>query len=162
MLMTSRTSRRRPIRSRTMPSAEERFDQASDNTRAFLKGTVQECSSSEHVDRTELCRLYKDWCVFNRINPVSARRLYKSVWEIFRVKTQQQSASGPPVALRRCRSAPKGGRCGRCGRCAAGLKSPSCRRPQSWTASRSALSAALAAGAAGFSRTFRSGSSRLT
>ena len=25
-----------------MPRAEERFDQASDNTRAFLKGTVQE------------------------------------------------------------------------------------------------------------------------
>ena len=73
-----------------MPSAEERFDQASDNTRAFLKGTVQECSSSEHVDRTELCRLYKDWCVFNRINPFSARRLYKSVWEIFRVKTQKR------------------------------------------------------------------------
>ena len=92
-----------------MPTAEERFDQASDNTRAFLKGTVQECSSSEHVDRTELCRLYKDWCVFNRINPVSARRLYKSVWEIFRVKTQQQSASGPPVALPKMPKRPKGG-----------------------------------------------------
>ena len=66
----------------------------------------------------------------------------------------QQSASGPPTGLRRCRSAPKWGRCGRCGRCAAGLKSPNCRRPQSWTASCLALSAALAAGAAGFSKTF--------
>ena len=72
-----------------MPSAEERFDQASDNTRAFLEETVQECSSAEHVDRIELCRLYKDWCVFNHINPVSARRLYKSVWEIFRVDTHK-------------------------------------------------------------------------
>ena len=45
-----------------------------------------------------------------------------------------------------------GGICGRCGRCAAGLKSPTCRGPQSWTDSLSALSAALAAGAAGFSR----------
>ena len=83
-----------------MPSAEERFDQASDNTRAFLKGTVQECSSSEHVDRTELCRLYKDWCVFNRNNPVSARRLYKSVWEIFRVKTQKRHRSRVLQGLR--------------------------------------------------------------
>ena len=39
---------------------------------------------------TELYAAYKDWCVFNRINPVSARRLYKSVWEIFRVDTHKR------------------------------------------------------------------------
>ena len=29
---------------------------------------------------------YKDWCVFNRINPESARRFYGSIWDIFRIK----------------------------------------------------------------------------
>ena len=43
----------------------------------------------DEIDRTVLYGAYKDWCVFNRINPVSARRLYKSVWEIFRVDTHK-------------------------------------------------------------------------
>ncbi len=33
---------------------------------------------------------YKDWCALSRLNPVSARRLYKSVWEIFRVDTHKR------------------------------------------------------------------------
>ena len=41
----------------------------------------------DEIDRTVLYGAYKDWCVFNRINPVSAHRLYSSVWETFRVST---------------------------------------------------------------------------
>ena len=44
--------------------------------------------------RTELYNAYKDWCAFNRINPVSARRLYGSVWEIFRVEMQRSNGRG--------------------------------------------------------------------
>ena len=36
---------------------------------------------------TELYNAYKDWCIFNRLSPDSARRLCSSVWEILRVKT---------------------------------------------------------------------------
>ena len=38
---------------------------------------------------TELYNAYKDWCIFNRLSPDSARRLYSSVWEILRVKTHK-------------------------------------------------------------------------
>ena len=71
-----------------MARAKEEFDQESDSTRAFLEERVQECSPYEEIDRTELYNAYKDWCAFNRLNPVSAHRLYNSVWEIFRVETR--------------------------------------------------------------------------
>ena len=73
--------------SEKMVRAKDGFDQESDSTRAFLEECVEECSPYDEIDRTVLYAAYKDWCVFNRINPVSARRLYKSVWEIFRVDT---------------------------------------------------------------------------
>ena len=40
----------------------------------------------DEIDRTEMYAAYKDWCVFNRINPESARRFYGSIWDIFRIK----------------------------------------------------------------------------
>ena len=70
-----------------MVRAKDGFDQESDSTRLFLKERVEESSPYDEIDRTVLYGAYKDWCVFNRINPVSARRLYKSVWEIFRIDT---------------------------------------------------------------------------
>ena len=73
--------------SEKMAQAKKGFDQESDSTRLFLEECVEECSPYDEIDRTVLYGAYKDWCVFNRINPVSARRLYKSVWEIFRVDT---------------------------------------------------------------------------
>ena len=76
-----------------MARAKEEFDQASDSTRLFLKERVEECSPYDEIDRTVLYGAYKDWCVFNRINPVSPQRLYKSVWEIFRVTTQKRHRS---------------------------------------------------------------------
>ena len=44
--------------------------------------------NDSNLDRTELYAAYKDWCLLNRINPVGAHRLYKFVWEIFRVETR--------------------------------------------------------------------------
>ena len=79
--------------SEKMARAKEEFDQASDSTRLFLKERVEECSPYDEIDRTVLYSAYKDWCVFNRINPVSPQRLYKSVWEIFRVTTQKRHRS---------------------------------------------------------------------
>ena len=76
--------------SEKMARAKQGFDQESDSTRLFLKECVEECSPYEEIDRTVLYGAYKDWCVFNRNNPVSARRLYKSVWEIFRVDTHKR------------------------------------------------------------------------
>ena len=73
--------------SEKMVRAKDGFDQESDSTRLFLEERVEECSPYDEIDRTVLYGAYKDWCVFNRINPVSARRLYKSIWEIFRVDT---------------------------------------------------------------------------
>ena len=70
-----------------MARAKQGFDQESDSTRLFLEECVEECSPYDEIDRTVLYGAYKDWCVFNRTNPVSPRRLYKSVWEIFRVDT---------------------------------------------------------------------------
>ena len=59
------------------------------NTRAYLEATVQKCSSSEHVDRTELYRLYKDWCYRQRINPLGPHRFYKSVWDVFGISSSK-------------------------------------------------------------------------
>ena len=73
--------------SEKMVRAKEGFDQESDSTRLFLEECVEESSPYDEINRTDLYNLYKDWCATNRINPVSARRLYKSVWEIFRVDT---------------------------------------------------------------------------
>ena len=75
--------------SEKMARAKDGFDQESDSTRLFLQERVEESSPYEEIDRTELYNAYKDWCAFNRINPVSARRLYSSIWDIFRVKTQK-------------------------------------------------------------------------
>ena len=91
MLMISRIDSRIPTQARTRPSAEERREQASANTRAFLEASVQKCSSSEHVDRTELYRLYMAWCNLFRTYPVSARRLYKSVSDVFKVSTSRSN-----------------------------------------------------------------------
>ena len=33
----------------------------------------------------------KEQCALNRLNPVSPQRLYKSIWEIFRIKTHKHS-----------------------------------------------------------------------
>ena len=73
-----------------MARAKEEFDQASDSTRLFLKERVEECSPYKEMNRTELYNAYKDWCALNRLNPVSAHRLYSSVWEIFRVETHKR------------------------------------------------------------------------
>ena len=70
-----------------MPSAEERFDQASDNTRAFLEEKVQTCSSDERVNRTEFYGAYKSWCDAHRFRPVTAHQFYDSVWDVFRIET---------------------------------------------------------------------------
>ena len=70
-----------------MARAKQGFDQESDSTRLFLEECVEECSPYDEIDRTDLYAAYKDWCVFDRVNPVSARRLYKSIWDIFRVDT---------------------------------------------------------------------------
>ena len=67
--------------------ANDKFVLASDSTRLFLDEKVQECSFDEHVDRTELYRVYKDWCDVHRFGPVSAHRFYSSVWDVFRVET---------------------------------------------------------------------------
>ena len=75
--------------SEKMARAKDEFDQASDSTRLFLEERVEECSPYDEIDRTDLYNAYKDWCAFNRINPVSARRLYSSIWDIFRVETQK-------------------------------------------------------------------------
>ena len=75
--------------SETMAAAKEEFDQASDSTRLFLRERVEECSSYDEIDRTVLYTAYKDWCALNRLNPVSARRFYSSIWEIFRIKTDR-------------------------------------------------------------------------
>ena len=75
--------------SEKMTRAKEGFDQESDSTRLFLKECVEESSPYDEIDRTVLYNAYKDWCAFNRINPVSARRLYSSIWDIFRVESQK-------------------------------------------------------------------------
>ena len=77
--------------SEKMVVAKDEFDQASDSTRLFLEECVEESSPYDEVNRTELYNSYKDWCVFNRINPVSPQRLYKSVWDIFRIKTHKRT-----------------------------------------------------------------------
>ena len=43
---------------------------------------------------TQLYNAYKDWCIFNRLNPLSARRLYSSVWEMLRVNTHNTHGRG--------------------------------------------------------------------
>ena len=50
---------------------------------------VEECSPYDEIDRTVLYGAYKDWCVFNRFSPDSARRLYSSIWDVFRIKTDR-------------------------------------------------------------------------
>ena len=77
--------------SEKMARAKDEFDQASDSTRLFLKERVEECSPYEEIDRTDLYAAYKDWCVFNRFTPDSARRLYSSIWDVFRVKTDKSN-----------------------------------------------------------------------
>ena len=76
-----------------MARAKDGFDQESDSTRLFLEECVEETSPYDEIDRTVLYGAYNDWCLLNRIKPVSARRLYKSIWEIFRVKTQKRHRS---------------------------------------------------------------------
>ena len=49
---------------------------------------------------TQLYNAYKDWCAFNRLNPVSARHLYSSVRDILRVSPgccRAYSSSQKPV-----------------------------------------------------------------
>ena len=87
--MTSRTDRRGPALGSTRPSAQEYFEWVSANTRAFLEASVQKCSSSEHVDRTELYRLYEDWCLRQRINPLGPHRFYNSVRDVFGVSSSR-------------------------------------------------------------------------
>ena len=77
--------------SEKMARAKDGFEQESDSTRLFLKERVEESSPYDEIDRTVLYGTYKDWCVFNRINPVSPQRLYKSVWDIFRIETHKRS-----------------------------------------------------------------------
>ena len=76
--------------SEKMARAKDEFDQASDSTRLFLEERVEECSPYDEIDRTDLYNAYKDWCIFNRISPVGPHRLYKSVWDIFRVDTHKR------------------------------------------------------------------------
>ena len=76
--------------SEKMVAAKDEFDQESDSTRLFLRERVEECSPYDEIDRTEVYAAYKDWCASNRLNPVGAHRLYTSIWEIFRVKTQKR------------------------------------------------------------------------
>ena len=75
--------------SEKMARAKHEFDQASDSTRLFLDECVEESSPYDEIDRTELYAAYKDWCVFNRFSPESARRFYGSIWDIFRIKTDR-------------------------------------------------------------------------
>ena len=75
--------------SEKMAAAKQEFDQASDSTRLFLRERVEECSPYDEIDRTVLYGAYKDWCVFNRFSPDSARRLYSSIWDVFRIKTDR-------------------------------------------------------------------------
>ena len=75
--------------SEKMAAAKEEFDQASDSTRLFLRERVEECSPYDEIDRTEVYSAYKDWCVFNRFRPESARRFYGSIGDIFRIKTDR-------------------------------------------------------------------------
>ena len=79
-------SSRAITQSAKMAVAKEEFDLMSDSTRTFLDERVQECSYDEHVDRTELYVAYKSWCDVHRFSPVSARRFYGSVWDVFRIK----------------------------------------------------------------------------
>ena len=69
-----------------------RVPQSADNSLGYLRRWLAvpfDTSFNESdLDRTEMYAAYKDWCVFNRFNPVGAHRLYKSVWEIFRVETR--------------------------------------------------------------------------
>ena len=83
--------RGRLTESEKMARAKDGFEQESDSTRLFLKERVEESSPYDEIDRTVLYGTYKDWCVFNRINPVSPQRLYKSVWDIFRIETHKRS-----------------------------------------------------------------------
>ena len=89
MPMNIRPSRLPPIQTSTMPSAQEYFEWVSACTRAFLDATVQKCSLSEHVDRTELYRLYKDWCYRERISPLGPHRFYNSVRDVFGVSSSR-------------------------------------------------------------------------
>ncbi len=81
--------RGRLTESKKMVAAKNEFDQASDSTRLFLQECVEETSPYDKIDRADLYAAYKDWCMANRHNPVSAHRLYTSVWDIFRVKTRK-------------------------------------------------------------------------
>ena len=67
--------------------ANEQFLLASDSTRIFFDERVQECSLSEHVDRTELYGAYKTWCDVHRFRPATAHQFYNSVWDVFRIET---------------------------------------------------------------------------
>ena len=75
--------------SENMVAARQGFERDSDSTRLFLEERVEESSPYDEIDRTDLYAAHKDWCALNRVNPVSARRLYKSVWDIFRIKTDR-------------------------------------------------------------------------
>ena len=98
----------------------------------------------------------------DRFSPDSARRFYNSAWETFRAETHKTNGrrlfrARPVLDTGASGSSMKWSRRGQMrqvrqmrGR----FKIANLPRPQSWTASRSALSAALAAGAAGFSKTF--------
>ena len=103
-----------------MARAKDEFDQASDSTRLFLKERVEECSPYEEIDRTDLYAAYKDWCALNRLNPVSAHRLYNSVWDIFRVKTHKrqrtQAVQGHQFVSEDAEATQSGAESGRCGR----------------------------------------------
>ena len=43
---------------------------------------------------TELYNAYKDWCISNRLSPISARRFYNSVWETFRAEMHRTNGRG--------------------------------------------------------------------
>ena len=65
----------------------EETDGGRDLVRFFTNAMFDKGFMFDEINRAELRSAYKDWCVSNRINPVSARRLYKSVWEVLRVDT---------------------------------------------------------------------------
>ena len=77
--------------SEKMVAAKDEFDQASDSTRLFLRERVEECSPYDEIDRTEVYAAYKDWCASNRVDQVSARRLYKCIWDIFRIDMEKSN-----------------------------------------------------------------------
>ena len=141
--------------SEKMARAKDGFDQESDSTRLFLKECVEESSPYEEIDRTVLYAAYKDWCVFNRNNPVSARRLYKSVWEIFRVKMNRsltdagcsRASSSSTKQHRRTRRCPKG-------RSRAGTISRKCPVSQSWTDPSLSFGECRRCGKCAFSKNF--------